>query len=72
MRIAAIAILTLLLAACGRDDTPVDVQALHDSFLIIDTHVDIGEGYATPTLDPGGFTSAQVRGRLMRAIHQAL
>lgn len=68
MRLAAIAILSLSLAACGpRDDAVVDVQALHDSFLIIDTHVDIGEGYATAALDPGGFTAAQVDLPKMRA-----
>ncbi len=67
MRLATTALLALLLAACGPRDDAADVQALHDSFLIIDTHVDIGEGYATAALDPGGFTAAQVDLPKMRA-----
>ncbi len=68
MRLATTALLALLLAACGpRNDAAVDVQTLHESFLIIDTHVDIGEGYATEALDPGGFTAAQVDLPKMRA-----
>ena len=41
--------------------------ALHARILTIDTHVDIGEGFATERLDPGGFTSAQVDLPKMRA-----
>ena len=43
------------------------LQALHDRLLLIDTHVDIGEGYATAALDPGGFSAAQVDLPKMRA-----
>ena len=35
-------------------------RSLHDRVLTMDTHVDIGQGYATAALDPGGFTRAQV------------
>jgi len=58
--------LLLSLAACGQSDpatevlSDTDVAALHDRMLIIDTHVDIGAAYASPTHDPGGFTTAQV------------
>jgi membrane dipeptidase len=43
------------------------LQALHDRLLLIDTHVDIGSGYATAELDPGGFSAAQVDLPKMRA-----
>jgi len=43
------------------------LQALHDRLLLIDTHVDIGNGYATAALDPGGFSAAQVDLPKMRA-----
>jgi membrane dipeptidase len=43
------------------------LQALHDRLLLIDTHVDIGDGYATAELDPGGFSNAQVDLPKMRA-----
>jgi len=71
MRLAALTLLSLLLVACGRGPSTgpseADIQALHDSMMIIDTHVDIGEGYATATLDPGGFTTAQLDLPKMRA-----
>ncbi|MEL6364486.1 MAG: dipeptidase [Pseudomonadota bacterium] len=35
-------------------------QALHGRILTLDTHVDVGLNYATPTNDPGGFTDNQV------------
>jgi membrane dipeptidase len=44
-----------------------DARAVHERVLTIDTHVDIGGGYATHTLDPGGFTRAQVDLPKMRA-----
>lgn len=34
--------------------------AIHDRILTLDTHVDIGRGFGTPALDPGGPTNAQV------------
>ena len=40
--------------------TEAEARALHDRLLTIDTHIDIGAGYATAALDPGGFTAAQV------------
>ena len=40
--------------------TEAEARALHDRLLTIDTHIDIGAGYATEALDPGGFTPAQV------------
>lgn len=33
---------------------------IHDRILTLDTHVDIGRGFGTPALDPGGPTNAQV------------
>ncbi|MDG2045565.1 MAG: dipeptidase [Maricaulis sp.] len=48
----------------AQDDS---LQALHDRLLLIDTHVDIGNGYATDALDPGGFSAAQVDLPKMRA-----
>lgn len=37
-----------------------EARAIHDSLLTIDSHIDTGPGFATPALDPGGFTHAQV------------
>ena len=47
--------------------TEAEARALHQQILTIDTHVDIGRGYATHLLDPGGFTKAQVDLPKMRA-----
>ncbi len=44
-----------------------EAWALHSRILTLDTHVDIGEGFATAQLDPGGFTHAQVDLPKMRA-----
>ncbi len=43
-----------------RQVSEADAQAVHSRLLTIDTHVDIGRGYASHQLDPGGFTRAQV------------
>jgi len=45
---------------------PTD-RALHDRVMTLDTHVDIGAGYATHIIDPGRFTRAQVDLPKMRA-----
>ncbi len=37
-----------------------DARAIHDRLLTIDTHIDTGPGFATPALDPGRMTRAQV------------
>ena len=37
-----------------------EARAIHDRLLTIDTHIDTSPGFATPVLDPGGFTRAQV------------
>jgi membrane dipeptidase len=37
-----------------------EALAIHDRLLTIDTHIDIGPGYATAALDPGAMTRAQV------------
>lgn len=37
-----------------------EARAIHDRLLTIDTHIDTGPGFATPALDPGGITRAQV------------
>ena len=65
MRRLFILTFALGLAACGQGNQPAEMSeaemaAFHDGLLIIDTHVDIGAGYATDALDPGGFTAAQV------------
>jgi len=44
----------------GADALGATDRSLHDRVLTMDTHVDIGQGYATAALDPGGFTRAQV------------
>lgn len=51
----------------AREVTEAEAWALHARILTLDTHVDIGEGFATAQLDPGGFTSAQVDLPKMRA-----
>ena len=43
-----------------------DVLTVHDQFLTIDTHVDIGAGHGTRDLDPGGMNRAQVNLPSMR------
>jgi len=61
--------------ACGSahaERNPVAVSeaqawALHSRILTLDTHVDIGDGFATERLDPGRFTEAQVDLPKMRA-----
>ena len=44
-----------------------EARAFHDTLLTVDTHIDIGRGYATVDLDPGRFTRAQVDLPKMRA-----
>lgn len=73
MRFSKIVLLTagLLLAgqtmATSKNISEAEARALHQQILTIDTHVDIGRGYATHLLDPGGFTKAQVDLPKMRA-----
>lgn len=50
-----------------REVGEAEAWTLHSRILTIDTHVDIGRGYATHQLDPGGFTRAQVDLPKMRA-----
>ncbi len=50
-----------------REVSEAEAWELHSQILTIDTHVDIGEGFATAQLDPGGFTNAQVDLPKMRA-----
>lgn len=64
------ACLFALSAFAGRDHLDIseaDAWALHSRVLTLDTHVDIGRGYATHQLDPGGLTRAQVDLPKMRA-----
>ena len=42
-------------------------RAIHDKVMALDTHVDIPLDYATPAMDPGGFTAGQVDLPKMRA-----
>ncbi len=44
-----------------------EARALQSRVLTVDSHVDIGENYATWKLDPGGFTEAQLDLPKMRA-----
>lgn len=70
-------LLTVLMISCAtsaalaertpREVTEAEAWDLHSRILTIDTHVDIGDGFATERLDPGGFTSAQVDLPKMRA-----
>lgn len=69
---ASLAVLLLALgagAAGAQDDADLEsrARAIHDRVITLDTHVDIGEGYATAALDPGGFSKAQVDLPKMRA-----
>ena len=66
------AITSLLSAPASSERAAGDVSesealAVHARVLTIDTHVDIGAGYATHVLDPGGLTPAQVDLPKMRA-----
>lgn len=47
-------------AQCPMNDvSEADARALQSRVLTIDSHIDIGDDYATWKLDPGGFTNAQ-------------
>lgn len=47
-------------AQCPSGDVAeADAWALQSRILSVDSHIDIGENYATSKLDPGGFTTAQ-------------
>ncbi|MDP4537353.1 dipeptidase [Alkalimonas collagenimarina] len=50
-----------------QDVSEKEAWDVHSRVLTLDTHVDIGRGYATERLDPGRFTSAQVDLPKMRA-----
>lgn len=50
-----------------REVAETEAKAVHARVLTLDTHVDIGRGYATEQLDPGRFTRAQVDLPKMRA-----
>jgi len=53
-------IAALLLSACGNEPkTEIDVSALHDRVLTLDTHIDIPLTYMTE-IDPSGETDLQV------------
>lgn len=54
-------------ARTPREVSEAEARALHTRVLTLDTHVDIGRGYATEQLDPGRFTRAQVDLPKMRA-----
>ena len=69
LALAGAALLPLSAAAerSPREVGEAEARALHARVLTLDTHVDIGRGYATPRLDPGSFTRAQVDLPKMRA-----
>lgn len=50
-----------------QDVSEKEAWAMQSRVLTLDTHVDIGRGYATEQLDPGRFTNAQVDLPKMRA-----
>jgi membrane dipeptidase len=72
--VSAAALLFALSACSAPEEAPVesagveeagapaelDAHALHFETLTLDTHVDIGPDYGTPSLDPGEHTHAQV------------
>ncbi|MCK9489334.1 MAG: dipeptidase [Xanthomonadales bacterium] len=63
--LSTLALATLIAAPALAERSPrevseADARAVHARTLTIDTHVDIGRGYASQRLDPGGFTRAQV------------
>lgn len=51
----------------GPPMSEAEQRALHERVLTLDTHIDIGDGYATHRLDPGRFTEAQADFPKMRA-----
>lgn len=71
--LSSLLVITALLSAPAAAEraqggvSEAEVRALHARVLTLDTHVDIGSGYATHALDPGGFTKAQVDLPKMRA-----
>ncbi len=63
LSILALSLFAALPALAERNPRQVSedqARAVHGRVLTIDTHVDIGSGYASHALDPGGFTRAQV------------
>lgn len=68
LAIATFAVSTVALAErAPREVGEAEAKAVHARVLTLDTHVDIGRGYATEQLDPGRFTRAQVDLPKMRA-----
>ncbi len=65
--------LALGLSACAPDEETVSpdlearARALHEHIITFDTHVDVPHEYASPELDPGGYTIHQVDLPKMRA-----
>ena len=58
---AMVATVAIPTTAQERRDVPfLEARDIHDRLLTLDTHIDIGRGYATAALDPGRFTRAQV------------
>ncbi len=55
------------MAGPAADIAEVEARAIHDRLRTIDTHIDTGPGFATPALDPGVMTRAQVDLPGMRA-----
>ena len=68
-----IALAALLLASPAKaaplEDAALEAKAqkIHEHVMALDTHVDIPLDYASPSVDPGGFTKAQVDLPKMRA-----
>ena len=60
--LAALAALlsTAAMPAAAQDMSEAEMREIHDRVFTLDTHVDIGTGYATPALDPGQMNRAQV------------
>lgn len=54
-------------AGFAQELSELEVRAIHDRILTIDTHVDIPSGYATSRLDPNTWTRLQVDLPKMRA-----
>ena len=58
--LAALLSAAAALPSTAQEMSEADMRAIHDRVFTLDTHVDIGTGYATPALDPGQMTRAQV------------
>lgn len=72
MKTIARLLVTSAVAVAGSAFAPVafsdsSARTVHDEILTLDTHIDIGAGYGTPSLDPAVLNRAQVNLPTMRS-----